>query len=86
MERNFYVDDGLISIPIEEKAIKLLKTTQEMLALSNLCLHKTASNKGEFMMGFPPEDLAKELKNLDLSTEFSSVQRSFGVSWDILIY
>lgn len=85
MERNFYVDDGLISIPIEEKAIKL-KTTQEMPSLSNLCLHKTASNKGEFMMGFPPEDLSKELKNLDLSTEFSPVQRSFGVSWDILIY
>lgn len=83
VERNFYVDDGLTSLPTEEKAIKLLKATQEMLALSNLHLHKIASNKLEVMKAFPPEDLAKELKNLDLSTGLPPVHRSLGVSWDL---
>ncbi|XP_021332949.1 uncharacterized protein [Danio rerio] len=83
VERNFYVDDGLTSFPTEEEAIKLLKDTQEMLAQSNLHLHKIASNKVEVMKAFPSEDLAKELKNLDLNTGLPSVQRSLGVSWDM---
>ncbi len=83
VERNFYVDDGLTSLPTEEEAIKLLKATQEMLAQSNLHLHKIASNKVEVMKAFPSEDLAKELKNLDLNTGHPPVQRSLGVSWDM---
>ena len=34
VERNFYVDDGLLSLPTEEAAISLLQNTQKMLALS----------------------------------------------------
>lgn len=34
--RNFYLDDGLMSVPTEEEAISLLKRTQKMLAASNL--------------------------------------------------
>nr|XP_055053759.1 uncharacterized protein LOC129438884 [Misgurnus anguillicaudatus] len=83
VERNFYVDDGLISLSTEEEAIKLLKTTQEMLAVSILHLHKIASNKVEVMKAFPAEDLAKELRNLDLKTGLPPVQRSLGVSWDM---
>ncbi len=83
VERNFYVDDGLTSLPMEEEAIKLLKATQEMLAQSNLHLHKIASNKVEVMKAFPSEDLAKELTNLDLNTGHPPVQRSLGVSWDM---
>lgn len=45
VERYFYVDDGLKSFSSEEKAIGVLKATQNMLAQSNLRLHKIASNK-----------------------------------------
>lgn len=31
VERTFYMDDGLTSLPTEEEAIKLLQVTQEML-------------------------------------------------------
>ncbi|KAM4691904.1 uncharacterized protein WCC33_016712 [Rhinophrynus dorsalis] len=44
VERDFYVDDGLKSVPTEEEAIDLLKQTQRMLATANLKLHKIASN------------------------------------------
>lgn len=83
VERHFYVDDGLKSVPTESKAIALLKETQELLAASNLRLHKIASNSPEVMMAFPSEDLAVGLKDLDYSTEFPPMQRSLGVSWDI---
>lgn len=43
VERNFYVDDGLVSLPTEEKAITLPQNTRGMLAHSNL--HKILSNR-----------------------------------------
>ncbi|KAM5180734.1 uncharacterized protein ACMZJ9_001273 [Mantella aurantiaca] len=57
VERNFYVDDGLKSLPTEEEAIDLLTRTQNMLATANLRLHKIISNSKEseidvgFIMG-----------------------------------
>lgn len=44
VERHFYVDDGLVSLPTNDQAISLLKRTQAILAESYLCLHKIASN------------------------------------------
>lgn len=46
-------------------------------------MHKIASNKAEIMRAFCLEDLAKGLKDLDLSLDFPPMQRSLGVSWDI---
>ncbi|XP_051810196.1 uncharacterized protein LOC127535700 [Acanthochromis polyacanthus] len=42
--RNFYVDDGLTSFPTDDNAIPVLKKTKQMLADSNIRLHKIASN------------------------------------------
>lgn len=58
VERQFYVDDGLLSTPTAARAIDLIKRTQEILAASNLRLHKIASNC--------QEDYVKGLKDLDL--------------------
>ncbi|KAM5145516.1 uncharacterized protein ACMZJ9_012855 [Mantella aurantiaca] len=54
VERNFYVDDGLKSLPTEEEAIDLLTRTQNMLATANLRLHKiiSNSNEGQCHLGF----------------------------------
>lgn len=83
IETHFYVDDGLRSVPTEMEAISLLKDAQELLAASNLWLHKIASNSSAVMTAFPREDLVSGLKDLDLSTEFPPMQRSLGISWDI---
>lgn len=40
VERDFYVDDGLKSLPTVKAAVDLLQRTQKMLARSNLRLHK----------------------------------------------
>ncbi|XP_073772958.1 uncharacterized protein [Danio rerio] len=53
VNRDFYVDDGLKSLPTEKAAIDLLKNTQRILAGSNLRLHKIASNSTEVLKAFP---------------------------------
>lgn len=66
--RNFYVDDRLTSVATEPEAVDLLKKTQELLAASNIKLHKIASNSSMVMQAFPSEDLAKDLKDLKIGT------------------
>lgn len=82
--RNFYVDDGITSVPSEKNTpADLLKRTQKMLAAANLKLHKVASNSATVMEAFPSENRAKELKDLDLSADPLPLQRSLGVSWNL---
>lgn len=83
MERHFYVDNGLTLLPSDGEAIAVLKRAQETLPASNLKLHKIASNSINVMEAFPKEDLAKGLKDLDLGADFTPMQRSLGISWDI---
>lgn len=83
VEQNFYVDDGLESVPPEQQAVFLLCNTQDMLALLNRRLHKIASNKKGVMGAFSSEDLARGLKDLDMQNNPVPIQRSLRVSWDI---
>ncbi|KAK3107294.1 hypothetical protein FSP39_011277 [Pinctada imbricata] len=82
--RNFYVDDGLISCASVPKAVDLMKRTQlDLMEGGQLRLHKIASNSKEFLCQFDKNDLAKDLKNLDIGEDNLPVQRSLGLSWDI---
>ncbi|KAK3703198.1 hypothetical protein QZH41_004965 [Actinostola sp. cb2023] len=83
VNRNFYVDDALKSVPTVEDAVDLLHRTQSMLSTANLRLHKIASNRQEVMEAFPSEDQASDLRDLDLSKDAVPVQRSLGVYWDL---
>ncbi|KAK3105444.1 hypothetical protein FSP39_025380 [Pinctada imbricata] len=84
VERNFYVDDALVSLPSASNAIDLIQRTQEaLMANGNLRLHKIASNDHEVMENFPARDLAKELIDLDLTKENLPSQRSLGLVWDL---
>lgn len=81
--RNFYVDDGLTSVSSEGGAIDLLKRTRNMMAESNIRLHKVASNSNHVMDAFLPEERANDLKDLDLGVDPLPLQRSLGVSWNL---
>lgn len=64
VEGNLHVDNGLTSLPSATKAINLLKITQ-MLADSNLRLHKIASKCAKVLEAFPTEDHVLDLRDLD---------------------
>lgn len=83
VKRNFYVDDGLISRPTASETIKLVRDTQAALATANLRLHKVVSNSVTVMQAFPTEDLAKDIRSLDLHNDELPAQRSLGVFWDL---
>ena len=80
---NFYVDDGLTSLSSSDKAISLIQQTQDALkTYGNLRLHKFASNDQSVMNAFSPEDLAKEVLELDFEKD-APLQRSLGLVWNL---
>ncbi|XP_069610796.1 uncharacterized protein [Ranitomeya imitator] len=83
VERDFYVDDALKSLPTEGEAIDLLKRTQSMLSKACLRLHKIASNSAEVMKAFQPNDHAPGFKDLNLGSDLPPVQMSLGLKWDL---
>jgi len=81
---NFYVDDGLTSVPTEEQAVALIVNTQSALMKNgNLRLHKIASNSMNVLNALPREDLARNLTDIDLSCSEIPLQHSLGLSWNI---
>lgn len=83
VERHFYMDDALLSFTSEAEATKTVEQLQEMLSISNLRLHKIASNCVNVINHFPADDRAKDIKDLDLFTDDLPVQRSLGVIWNL---
>ncbi|KAJ8364608.1 hypothetical protein SKAU_G00134390 [Synaphobranchus kaupii] len=84
VEEDFYVDDALKSFATEEEAIRVLQQAQERLALSNLRLHKIASNRTAVINAFPVDDLARDVQDLDLSKDEIPLQRSLGICWNLV--
>lgn len=53
------------------------------MTLGKIRLHKFVSNDGEVMKNLSSEDLAKDLKEINLNSESLPVQRSLGLYWDL---
>ncbi|VDI84341.1 Hypothetical predicted protein [Mytilus galloprovincialis] len=79
---HFYVDDGLISCQNISEAVSLIKRTQSALwDRGKDASPQITSNSTELLEQFDSGDLAKGLKDLDLSSDELPTQRSLGVSW-----
>lgn len=74
--KNFYVDDCLKSVPTEQEAVELISNLTTGLHLS-----KWISNSRAILAAVPPEDRAKEVKELDLSKDQLSMERGLGLQW-----
>lgn len=81
--RNFYVDDGLTSVPAISEAIELIEDSQALCASAKLRLQKFASNRKDVLEALLKDDRAKDLKDLDLRHDALPVQRSLGTYWCI---
>jgi len=56
----------LVSRLTATETIKLVRDTHTILATANLTLHKVVSDLVTVMEAFPLEDLAKDIRSLDL--------------------
>ncbi|CAL9682043.1 unnamed protein product [Knipowitschia caucasica] len=78
---NFYVDDCLVSVATEEAALSLCKELVELCARGGFKLTKWISNSRTVLAAIPPEERAKEVKDLDLDSDALPVERVLGVQW-----
>ena len=83
LRRNFYVDDGLKSLPTVEDAVELIKKAKEMCSRGGFNLNKFTLNKREVLQQIPVQDRAEEVRNLDLDHENPPIERALGVQWCI---
>lgn len=78
---DFYVDDGLKSLPDVESAIKLVETSQALCQKRGLRLHKFTSNNKDVLDSVPKEDRAEKVSKLDLMLDDLPADRALGVHW-----
>ncbi|XP_038055409.1 uncharacterized protein LOC119727556 [Patiria miniata] len=81
IRNDFYVDDGLKSLPTVERASLLIKASQNLCGKAGLKLHKIISNKRELLEKFPAEERASGTRELDLKVDVLPMERALGVTW-----
>ncbi len=83
VRHDFYVDDGLKSLPNVEEAIEMVVASKEMCKSGGLRLHKFLSSSKEVIRAVPQEDRAKGIKDLDLLRDKLPIERALGIQWCI---
>lgn len=78
---DFYVDNGLKSVPSVEQAINLIENTKTLSKKGGFNLHKFISNQRDVLEAFPVEQHAKEIKELDMGKDLLPIKQALGVQW-----
>ena len=78
---DFYVDDGLKSVPSVEEAINLIERTKTLCMKGGFNLHKFISNRKEVIEAIPMEQRTKGIKELDFTKDHLPLERALGVQW-----
>ncbi|XP_051816280.1 uncharacterized protein LOC127537608 [Acanthochromis polyacanthus] len=81
IERNFYVDDGLISVSTDEEAIQLISEARQLCSTGKLHIHKFISNRKEVLASLPREECVETVRHQDLALNESQIERALGVKW-----
>jgi hypothetical protein len=83
VDRNFYVDDFLKSVPSVDEAVKVVKEVAALLRTGGFRLTKWISNDAEVMSSIPArERSAKMPLYVDLTDE-GVTERALGLKWDV---
>ena len=81
VNRNFYVDDCLKSVPMVPEARRLVIQLTDLLAKGGFHLTKWLSNCREVLKSTPASERAPSVKDLDL--EDLPLDRALGTQWDV---
>lgn len=81
VERNFYVDDCLKSVPTEDAAVTLADQLRELLTRGGFKLTKWLSNSKGVLESLPESERAAQVKGLDFDK--LPVERALGVQWNV---
>ncbi|XP_067023847.1 uncharacterized protein [Acropora muricata] len=83
LRRDFYVDDGLKSLPSVEEAVDLANSVKEMCNRGGFNLHNFTSNSKEVIQRIPASDRAEDLKSMDFERDTIQAERALGIQWCI---
>ena len=83
LKKNFYVDDLLHSAENEDEELEVIMKVIKICAAGGFRLTKFASKSRKILQNIQPEELAKDFKELNLSSEKLPVERALGVCWMI---
>ena len=83
LRNEFYVDDGLTSVPSASEAIELIQSTKGLCQNRGIKLHKFVSNNDKVIAAIPVEDRAKSVSSINLGRDEIHVERVLGVQWSI---
>ena len=83
VNKNFYVDDCLKSLPSTEEALQHASDLKCLLSRGGFRLTKWVSNSRRVLDAIPEAKRAKEVKNLDLRKDDLPFERALGVRWCI---
>ena len=81
LRRNFYVDDGLVSVDSVSEAVDVMKNIKEMCHRGGFNLHKFTSNSKEVLKQILVKDRAETVRNLNLGYDALPLERALGVQW-----
>ena len=81
IERSFYIDDCLKSVPSVEAAVKLVDELKQLCAKGGFNLTKFVSNRPEVTESLPNIDKTELMKSAELGCD-AIVERALGVLWD----
>ena len=80
---DFYIDDGLKSVPSIDEAVTLISDVKQMCKSGGFNLHKFVSNSKDVIRRIPESDKADGVKELDLDLDSLPLERALGVQWCI---
>jgi hypothetical protein len=89
VQNKFYVNDGLVSLPTQEEAIRLTKDTIALCSKRGMQLHKFVSNDLAVVHALVPQHAASQ-DNSDVSLPTSKISanktlggyKALGIHWD----
>ncbi|XP_073718035.1 uncharacterized protein [Misgurnus anguillicaudatus] len=81
VEKNFYVDDGLTSVPTAKEAKELIISAQELCQGAGLRLHKFNSNLKEVLSCIAPSERAISTDTFNFQTDATSEGLVLGIQW-----
>ena len=83
LNRCFYVDDCLVSVANEEKAVSLHHELVSLCSEGGFCLSKWISNKPTVLKAIPSSYKAKCVEEFNMELDHLPVERVLGVEWSI---
>jgi len=83
LRQDYYVDDGITSVPSLEVALKLIDESRELCSREKLHLHKFVSNSREVLEKVPPSERAEEVQQVNLNTDELPMESALGLQWHV---